>query len=71
MVETTEKEKEENKEKTVVPKSKSPSLSAAQAEPAKKKEVPGPDTTDEKDELGIPVFIRKKIDEHCIYSWDL
>jgi cell division protein FtsZ len=57
----SEKEKEEGKEKKTSSKPKSPSLSAAQAEPAKKKEVPGPDTTDEEDELGIPAFIRKKM----------
>ncbi len=54
-----EQEVEPSKEKTTnKPKS---SISAAQAEPAKKKEVAGPDTTDEEDELGIPAFIRKKM----------
>lgn len=53
-----EKEKEEQKiqEKK---KSKFPSLKAAQAEPAKKK---GEDASEEEDdELGIPAFIRKKM----------
>ncbi len=41
------------------PKPKSTSLSAAQAEPAKKKDIPG--QGEEDDELGIPAFIRKKM----------
>ncbi len=57
----SEKEKEEIQEKTMIAKPKSPSLSAAQAEPAKKKEVAGPETSDDEDELGIPAFIRKKM----------
>ncbi len=39
---------------------KSTSLSAAQAEPAKRKDMSGP-RDDEDDELGIPAFIRKKM----------
>ncbi len=56
----SEKEKEEAQEKSAIPKTKS-SLSAAQAEPARKKEVQGPTDNDEDDELGIPAFIRKKM----------
>lgn len=55
------KEDERRDEQVSTPKPKSSSLSAAQAEPAKKKEVPGPETSDEDDDLGIPAFIRKKM----------
>ncbi len=54
----TEKEKEE-KEKVSRFKSKPSPLKAAQAEPAKKK--PTATESDEDDELGIPAFIRKKM----------
>jgi len=50
-----EKESEEMEKKE---KSKISSLKAAQAEPAKKKEITG---DIEEDELGIPAFIRKKM----------
>jgi cell division protein FtsZ len=55
----SKKEEEDNRERMSAQKPKS-SLSAAQAEPARRKEVSGPET-DEDDELGIPAFIRKKM----------
>jgi len=53
-----EKDKEQEKIQQEKKKSRFSSLKAAQAEPAKRK---GEDTGDEDDELGIPAFIRKKM----------
>ncbi len=55
----SKREDDDTREKQSASRPKS-SLSAAQAEPAKRKEIAGPDT-DEEDELGIPAFIRKKM----------
>ena len=51
-------EKEKEDKQVEKKKSKISSLRAAQAEPAKKMEIPG---EEEDDELGIPAFIRKKM----------
>ncbi len=54
-----EEEEKEEKQKEVKKKSKVSPLKAAQAEPAKKKEAESQEEED--DELGIPAFIRKKM----------